>query len=350
AVHSSTRRQFLTGTVGLAGGVAIGVAEASRPSPRPPGHGGRVLAAATRLAGVTVTPQTYGLGNWAATARHVDSMLGLPGPSAMQKAYFAEPPLSAGAKLRELAAIGCQFLLCVQPSTHLAAAGQARLRQSIAALTSAGIQFRVILWQEMTLHTRVFTRRTWQAYWAHYAPVCQAGGVPVDYNPACSSAPAAQRGAAWFPVAPLPDGLRMDYYGSGFARGSRLGALVAKAASLGVPAGLGEWGYAIHATLTRAQWRAYCGYLTGLAPQLALGGVYYGSAHLGYRGNVVESAADFKVPGIRAVSQALAGQAITATTPQALHPAAAHRPGPVPINGPDPFSGRCAARAPIRRG
>ena len=306
-----TRRQVLAAglAAGAAGGFALAVAATGGAAPR---AGAPRRSPPARLAGYTINPRTYGLKDPVAAARLVDGWLGVPAAQTMQKVYVnlpARPTPQMGA----LAVAGCALLVCVRPSRHRTPAEAARLR--LFARGFAGTGARLVLWQEMD-DGWFPSQQAWLDYWGFYAPAIQAEGVPCVYDPGCNRR-ALPRAVAWFPASPVPDELRMDFYGNAWAHGSRLEPVLAEAAARGVPAGLGEWGPSASTMITPAQWEGYCAYLAGLAPRLALGGVYYGSRHH-TSCNVVESADDPKIPGIRAVLAALAaGQPPAGRAPNA---------------------------------
>jgi hypothetical protein len=303
-----SRREFLAAVGGLAAGTAAGLGVAPRRASAGSGAARcRPPAGHARLAGYTVNPRTYGMTDWVAAARRTDAWLGMPLAVTMQKAYLGEGELPAkpGRHLSSLAGAGCQFLVSAKPSRQRSRAERDRLRGWVRGLKAAGIRFRVILWQECNDQSFFGSAAEWLGYWAWYAPAVQAEGVRCVYDPGANPW-RCRRALDWFPTEPLPDELRIDYYGNAWVHGARPDALLGKAADHKVPAGLGEWGATASRPITAAQWDAYCDYLTGLAPHLALGGVYYGSVHQAARANVVESGGDHKVGGIRAVSAALA--------------------------------------------
>ena len=321
----TTRRAFLGAAASTAAGLGAGLALApasagttaggaagtrSAPARHLHAHPGLApgLAPGARAAGFTVSPHTYGLGgDWLGAARRADGYLGMPLAVTMQKAYYGARAARPGRGAEALGAAGCEVLACLAPGPGLTNAAQDQLAGFVRAGKAAGVKFRVILQQEIT-DSRRFTQVSWLAYWRHYAPVVQSEGIACAYDPA-GNPHAIGRALDWFPSHPLPDEVWVDFYGSAWLHGSRLEALLAHAASLGVPAGLGEWGCAVRGNhlLSRGQWDAYCAYLASVAPSLRLGGAYYGSAHLGCRNNVVEGPRDWKIPGIRRVAAALAG-------------------------------------------
>jgi hypothetical protein len=108
------------------------------------------------------------------------------------------------------------------------------------------------------------------------------------------------------PVRPLPDRFWIDYYATAYRFHVRLdtpGGLLDHAESLGVPAGIGEFGIGANGTAPMSVWNVYYPYLASLAPRLPLGGLYWGAVNNG-RQDVVTGPNDPKVPGIRHVIKA----------------------------------------------
>jgi hypothetical protein len=293
-----SRRGFLRGSAAVAAGALLAPSVLSR-SP---------ASAATRITGATVNPSAYGISGWIKAANIFDSYVG-EGPLAqtIQKVYLTEgsyPSNPFPADMTQLTKVGCQFIVCVFPSRTTDESVQ--LATYLQQLTSAGFKYRVALDNEWNTGGK-FTPQSYQAYWAQYAPVVKAAGVPLCLMVcASSSATAYNKIQPGFPASPLPDQYWIDYYGEAYSYKVRLdtpGGLLDQADSLGVPAGIGESGYAVanstHMTMTI--FNQYCGYLAGLASRLQLGGLYWGSAN----SNIVTSATDPKVPGIQQYMRAL---------------------------------------------
>src|SRR5260370_35659929 len=76
-------------------------------------------AVRTKIAGATVSPAAYGITGWVQAAKTFDSYVGLPLATTIQKIYMTEGqyftnPLPV--RIRALAHVGCQFIICVFPS------------------------------------------------------------------------------------------------------------------------------------------------------------------------------------------------------------------------------------------
>jgi hypothetical protein len=261
-------------------------------------------AVSAKVTGATVNPAVYHVRSWAKGAQFFDSYVGMPLAAAIQKIYMLEgqyftDPLPA--HITSLAEIGCQFIICVFPSRTKD--DSEKLAAFLRLLKRNGIVYRVALVNEWNSRGKFHTPGAYKDYWRQYAPVVQDAGVPVC-NLVCASS---QKSAfakiqPGFPTNPLPDQYWIDYYGEAYRFKVRLdtpGGLLDQAKHLGVPAGIAEFGYAVHfpKTMTMSMWNAYCPYLAGLAPRLPLGCLYFGAADE----NVVTGADDPKVPGIRRV-------------------------------------------------
>jgi TAT (twin-arginine translocation) pathway signal sequence len=286
-----SRRGFLQGSAAVAAGTLLAGALPRR------------AAAGTAVTGATVNPHAYSLSSWPKAANLFDSYVGLPLAVTVQKNYLTEGsyPNPLPVQIASLAKLGCQFIVCVYPSRT--ADDSASLAAFLQQLNASGISYRAALVNEWNSGTKFAAPADWLAYWGKYAPVIKAAGVP-----ACALVCATSNKSNFakiqpgFPASPLPDQYWIDYYGEAYRYNVRIDGLLDQAASYGVPAGIGEFGYAVSGgtTMTMALWQAYCGYLAGLAPRLALGCVYWGSA--GH--DIVTGTADPKVAGIQQVMQA----------------------------------------------
>jgi hypothetical protein len=213
--------------------------------------------------------------------------------------YYTDP---LPARIRELASVGCRFIVCVFPSRSTDQSSQ--LRDFLRLLKSSGIVFQAALVNEWNAKDK-FTPRAYLDYWRHYAPVVKAAGVSVASLVLASSNKAQfAKIEPGFPTNPLPDAYWIDYYATAYPWNVRLdaaGGLLQQAESYGVPVGIAEFGWsATGSSPTMAQWQAYCSYLAGLASRLPLGCLYFGSGSV----NAVTSAQDPKIPGIRQVVSA----------------------------------------------
>ena len=293
-----SRREFIGGMAGVA-------AVAMLPS------SSSIQAAVTPLAGATVNLLSYGVGNYLKAANIYNGYVGLPLATTIQKIYMAngvlgtQPPV----KMTQLAAAGCQFMVDVRPSKTMTPAEQSRLAKFLAALTSSGMSYRILLYSECN-NQAFSTPEQWQAYWSYYAPVIKDAGVACGYDPGCSYY-SISRAETFFPSNPTPDELWMDYYATSFRSGSRVDTLMAMAEAVGVPIGLAEWGWAAgNTTLTpmiMPWWNEYCTYLIRLASakKLTLGTIYFGSAVNHAKTDVIGSSSDPRIPMIRNIANAV---------------------------------------------
>ncbi len=328
-----SRRQLLRGSsVAVAGALLIPRERPGTvPRPAPPraaeASGGPLLIPRERrgtvlrpapfraagVAGATVSPRAYGMAydatSWLRAAKRFDSYVGMPLASTIQKIYLTEgeyytDPLPA--HLTNLARAGCQFIICVYPSRTTD--DSAKLAGFLRLLNRNGIVYQAALVNEWNCAGNFASTQDYLNYWRHYAPVVKAAGVPLCNLVSASSNKAEyakiQRG---FPVNPLPDRYWIDYYATAFQWKVRLdtpGGLLDQAHSLGVPAGIAEFGIGAHGRAPMSVWDEFCHYLAGLAPRLPLGCVYWGSVNPKDRAgpvDVVTGPNDPKVPGIRQV-------------------------------------------------
>lgn len=258
----------------------------------------------TPITGATVNPSVYQMTNWVDAANTFDSYVGYPLATTIQKIYMLEgqyytDPLPS--RMRQLASVGCQFIVCVYPSRTTDESSQ--LSDFLQLLNSNGIVYQAALDNEWNTKDK-FTPQTYLAYWSHYAPVVQAAGVPLALM-VCASSNRSEfaKIEPGFPTDPLPDVYWIDYYATGYrwnVRLARSGGLLQQAENYGVPAGLGEFGWAADGNVTMQQWNEYCYYLRRLAPRLPLGCLYWGAHGI----DAVTSAQDPKIPGIRRVISA----------------------------------------------
>jgi hypothetical protein len=294
-----SRRWFLAGSAAAAGVMLMpGRAAAIRLRHAP-------ATATTPIIGATVNPSAYNLTSWLQAANLFDSYVGMPLAITSQKIFMAEgkyytSPLPT--HVTSLAKAGCQFIVCVYPSRTTD--DSANLAAFLQLLNSNGINYQVALVNEWNTGTKFATAQDYLAYWSHYAPVVQAAGVPCGVL-ICASSNKTQYAKIQpgFPTSPLPDRYWIDYYAQGYRWNVRLdtsGGLLDQADSLGVPAGIAEFGIGAGFPPPMSVWDAFCTYLAGLAPRLPLGCLYWGSAGA----DIVTGPTDPKVPGIQQVISA----------------------------------------------
>lgn len=297
---SLSRRGFLGGAAGLAAALAL-----------PRSGGPRAAAAVTPLAGATVFLGAYGVSSYLKTAQIMDGYVGLPLAVTLEKIILGTGsfPTTPGTRLTQLSGGGCQFVISVAPSMTMTSSEQTALLNYLNMLTSAGITYRVILFSEAN-NTAFTTQQEWQAYWSYYAPVIQGAGISCAYCPGCNINSIA-KAEAYFPSNPTPDELWLDFYGTGFREGVRIDRLIAMGQAVGISAGLAEWGW--HAggqqlnPMTMPWWTVYCKYLTQLgdASKLGLGAIYFSGAAAKAGLNVIASASNPRIPGIKDVCSAV---------------------------------------------
>ena len=313
-----SRRTFLVGSSAAVAGALLSPGRASGMMRRPGlASGGRSRTGQARLAagsipapvtGATVNPGAYHMRNWAKGAHRFDSYVGYPLATTIQKIYMTEgqyytDPLPA--RITELAAVGCKFIICVYPSKTTDESS--KLSNFLQLLNSHGIVYHAALVNEWNCKNKFATPQAYLSYWNHYAPVVKAAGVPVA-NLVCASSNKRETAKIepGFPTNPLPDAYWIDYYATAYIYNIRLhssGGLLQQAERYGVPAGIGEFGWTAWPSgqgPTKAQWDAYCSYLAHTAPRLPLGCLYWGVSGP----DIVTSANDFKVPGIKRVMSA----------------------------------------------
>jgi hypothetical protein len=303
-VQQLSRRKFLLGASAAVAGALLTPGGASGAVSR----SGRAVAGSVPapITGATVNPSAYHMSNWVKGANLFDSYVGYPLATTIQKIYmqqgqFYTDPLPV--RITQLAAVGCQFIVCVYPSTTTDESSQ--LSDFLQLLNGKGIVYQAALVNEWNCKDKFATPQAYLNYWSQYAPVVQDAGVPlVNLVCASSNKAAFAKIEPGFPTDPLPDAYWIDFYATGYSYNVRLdlpGGLLDQAKSYGVPVGIGEFGWsATGGSPTMAQWDAYCSYLVRLAPRLPLGCLYWGCVG----GDVVTSADDPKVPGIQQVVSA----------------------------------------------
>jgi hypothetical protein len=295
------RRQFLQGSsAALAGALLM-------PSGRPStAHATATSAVTGKVTGTTVSPWGYGISSWLQAAQMFDSYVGLPLAITIQKLYLQEgqyftAPLPL--HITSLAGAGCQFIICFYPSRTIDES--AKLATCLQLLNSKGIVYQAALVNEWNCATKFATAQDYLTYWNRYSKVVKAAGVPLCLTVCASSNKTAYaKIQPGFPVSTLPDRYWIDYYATAYQWNVRLdtsGGLLAQAESLGVPAGIGEFGIGANAVAPMSVWNAFCPYLGGLASRLPLGCLYWGGVDNFGKQNVVTSSNDPKVPGIRQV-------------------------------------------------
>jgi hypothetical protein len=295
-----SRRHFLWGTSAVAGGALLMPHRQADTVPRP------VPSAVSAITGATVSPLAYDINAWVVTAKRFDSYVSLPLATTIQKVYMTEgqyftDPLPV--HIRALAKVGCQFIICVYPSRTTDQ--RTKLANFLALLNSNGIVYQVALVNEWNGKNKFPTPQDYLDYWSRYAPVVQAAGVPLCNLVVVSSYKTAEaKIKPGFPTNPLPDRYWLDYYATAYKFHLRLdtpGGLLDQADSLGVPAGIAEFGIGANSVAPMSVWDEFCPYLASLAPRLPLGCLYWGSTNGSMRQNVVTGPHDRKVPGIQQV-------------------------------------------------
>lgn len=303
-----SRRKFLLG----ASAAVVGALLVPRGASGRVSRSGRAVAGSipAPITGATVNPSAYLMSNWVKTASKFDSYVGYPLATTIQKIYMPEGTYytkSLATRITQLASVGCQFIVCVYPSTTTDESSQ--LSDFLQLLNGKGIVYQAALVNEWNAKDKFATPQAYLDYWSQYAPVVKAAGVPLA-NLVCASSNKAALAMIepGFPTDPLPDVYWIDYYATAYSFNVRLdasGGLLDQAESYGVPAGVAEFGWsATGGSPTMEQWNGYCTYLAGLASRqpsrLPLGCLYWGCQG----GDVVTSASDPKVPGIQQVVSA----------------------------------------------
>jgi hypothetical protein len=294
-----SRREFLGCTAGIIAAAAL-----------PPAS--KDHAAITTLTGAIVNPGGYNVGSYLEAASMFDGFVGIPLARTFEKVYMGhgqfgtEPP----AKMTQLASVGCQFLVSIEPSRNLTFSESSILRKWLSMLSKEGFSYRVVLYSEC--NDKAFkSQEEWLRYWRYYAPAVQDAGVACCYEPGCGST-AVSRAEAYFPSKPAPDELWMDYYATAFRGGSRLDTLIAMAEAARIPAGIGEWGWSagdapVTNPMTMPWWEEYGAYLIQLASEgkLGLGAMYFSAKANNRTVDVIKSPADRRIPMIHKVVAAV---------------------------------------------
>ena len=299
SLRGLSRRELIGCTAGIAAAVSL-----------PPSRS--AAAAITPLAGAIVNPGAYKVSSYLDAAKIYDSYVGLPLASTFEKVYMSHgqfgpaPPV----KMTQLEAAGCQFLVSVEPSRNMTRNEQVVMAKWLAMLKARGMPFRVVLYSEC--NDKAFnTVQEWLPYWRFYAPVIKSAGVTLCYEPGCGGT-SVNKAEAFFPSKPSPDELWMDYYATAFRGGSRLDKLIAIAQAAGVPAGMGEWGWAagkgsITNPMTMPWWDKYGAYLTGLitAKKIQLGAMHFSAKANDRTVDVITGPQDPRIPMIHSVVAAI---------------------------------------------
>jgi hypothetical protein len=303
----SLQRLSRRGFLGVAAGTAVAAGLAPVRSPR---AAAASLAATGPLAGATVDAKSYGVTNSLRAARIADGLYKMPLCTTIQKIYMNESEFGAAPprQMKQLAPAGCQFVVSAKPSRQLSSTEQTRLSQWLDMLNQAGMNYRIVLWQES--NNSAFPRvDEWQTYWSYYAPIVQAAGVRCGYDAGCHNI---ARAVQFIPSDPTPDELWMDFYASAYRQGVRLDPFLAAAQAAGISSlGLAEWGFMAGNSkfnpVTIAQWDDFCNYLIFLANggNFNLGAIFFGG--LGHFGlvDVITSPDDPRLPMLRKVSAAV---------------------------------------------
>jgi hypothetical protein len=199
---------------------------------------------------------------------------------------------------------------------------QTALQAACNQLTSAGVIFDVILWQEPNgASSTYFTDgAAYRAYVEFYRPYVPAG-IHVIYDCAGSASPGDQQ--SYFPGNSLVQKVYVDFYGNHYAnnlaagRSDPLATLNNLAISNGVPFGLGEWGYGLSAdnalTPTSSPTAgAYVAYLIGVFTARLNAGktngaiVYYDGTNPADTWNIIPGPTDWRVGPYQGLYNALA--------------------------------------------
>jgi hypothetical protein len=263
------------------------------------------------MSGATVNLQSYSSATYVDAANTFDGYLGDSMATTLEKVFLGYtelPQKNPPVQMTQLATVGCQFVLSVEPSTTLTSSEQTSLANCLAMLNKHGFSYRVVLYSEC--NDFAFTQANWLAYWSYYAPVIQDAGVLCCYDPGCTPG-ALDRAESYFPSNPTPDEMWMDYYATAFRSGTRLAPLLAVAQAAGVPCGIAEWGWTagkiVFTPMTMPWWNAYCHYLVSLieAGDLPLGAIYFDAVAKAGTTGVIRASDDPRIPGIQAITSAI---------------------------------------------
>ena len=323
-----SRRGFLaaaavTGPAALVAAAGAGPARASarvRPRERP-AAGIAAAPAGAGLVGATVEARVYpAAAGRAAAAKLFDGYVSLPAATAVQKVFFNEGEWPAGVStdLAELAAKGCKFVMCFQPSRKLTRSERSKLKDACELFQGNGITFDVVLWQEPNdTGSRAFPDgAAYVAYHEYYRPYVPSG-LKVIYD-ASGYHQTTQK--SFYPGDDQVDMVYCDFYGSAWASGRTLDTIIgiADRASPAKPFGIGEFGRSGNGRNlpTRYQFTQFVDYLTStMTARLNDGKVngdimYFDGRNAATWWNIITSAADWKTPHFQSVYNALSSAAI----------------------------------------
>jgi hypothetical protein len=305
-----SRRRFLQGSSAVAAGALL-VQEPLRTGLLPRSVPRRAPSTVTPIHGATVTPQVYGIKDWAEAAKMFNSYVGLPLATTIQKIYMFEgeyftDPLPV--RITSLAQTGCQFIITAYPSSSTDES--AKLAAMLQLLNDNNIVYEIALVNEWNTKDRFVTPQDYLTYWTHYAPVVKAAGVPLTCLVCASSNKSAYaKIEPGFPTNPLPDRYWIDYYATAYYFGVRIGdkgGPLHQATQYGVPTGIAEFGVSAgHTTVPISVWNEFYPYLIQQKSRLELGALYWGSENHGNQVDVVTGPSDPKVAGIQKVMAAL---------------------------------------------
>lgn len=236
---------------------------------------------AANLVGATIDPSAYGMSNnvpanWVTAAKQFDGYVGAPMALQCRKWYAKGSTVTASdmANIQALSAQGCQFLISLRPQVD--PTGQyiadpyinehGNVANTCAALTTAGVSYKICFWQEPNLPVNGFTAAAFIALHQFYISAVP-GGIKRCYNPSVNHTtyPTA---TTFYPGDTYVDEIYADYYGGAWADNVFLddaGGLETFANAHNKPFGIGEWGpLAQQAPFNAVNWEGYVNYLITL--------------------------------------------------------------------------------------
>src|SRR6266568_4271691 len=234
-------------------------------------------------------------------------------PVTCQKWYTGGFPLTPDSVIQACIDLGMTCYLCYSPpfSPPTAAAFNS-LQASLQAFKNAGLAGKVVLWQE--IEDRGLSPAQYKAMIQFYEPAVHAvfpGGLVHD-----AAGSKHLLWASYFPatlgIDSLIDEYGIDFYANTYASGTRLGAYAALVAATGKRLGVMEMGSSIGNAVVPPDTgpgsvTEYFQHVTAIAAANPPGSfMWYTQDNLNVN-NIISDPADFRIPLLQALSDAVAG-------------------------------------------
>src|SRR6266581_3648538 len=234
-------------------------------------------------------------------------------PVTCQKWYTGGFPLTPDSVIQACIDLGMTCYLCYSPPFNPpTTAAFNSLQASLQAFKNAGLNGKVVLWQE--IEDRGLTPAQYKAMIQFYEPAVHAvfpGGLVHD-----AAGSKHLLWASYFPatlgIDSLIDEYGIDFYANTYASGTRLGAYAALVAATGKRLGVMEMGSSIGNAVVPPDTgpgsvTEYFQHVTAIAAANPPGSfMWYTQDNLNVN-NIISDPADFRIPLLQALSDAVAG-------------------------------------------